>query len=69
MTLISRLLDDCAVRRHLIASYRAEDRMVDGAIISGRVSETWSVCGRRKGHKGDHGPGSFVRRLARMFAT
>lgn len=59
---------DCGERRRLVASYRENDRMLhDGRIIEGGVQEVWSVCGKRRGHLGEHGPGSRLRRLVRSL--
>jgi hypothetical protein len=63
------VLNDCGEKRQLISSWRASRFLrADGSIVEGKVNEIWSTCGRRKGHAGEHGPGSRVRRFLRRFA-
>ncbi len=51
-----RFLEMCGEKRKLVSSYKAPDRIVDGVFVRGEESKTWATCGKRVGHRGDHGP-------------
>lgn len=52
----------CGANMMKLTSYRSPDRIVHGEIVPGVETALWQTCGKKPGHRGEHGPWSRWRR-------